>query len=70
MIKKEFYITREDGVNLYRTYSDKNVYIEQEQTKNKYATAIDIEDSIYTYIETDIEIEEPKPPEPPNFETP
>ena len=68
MIHKEFIKKRDDGANLYRTYSDKNVYIEQEQTKARYTEAIDVENSIYTYIETDIEIE--KEPEPPNIRTP
>ena len=62
MIQKEFYMTREDGVNLYRIYSDQNIYIEQEQTKAKYTEAIDVEDNEFTYIETDIQIEaEPEP---------
>lgn len=66
MIQKEFYTTREDGVNLYRIYSDKNMYIEQEQTKAKYTEAIDIEDTEFTYVETDIQIEaEPEPVQPP-----
>lgn len=58
MIKKEFYRTREDGVNLYRTYTDKNVYIRQEQTGKEYQLeAIDVENAPYTYTETDIPIE-------------
>jgi len=66
MIQKEFYMTREDGVNLYRIYSDQNMYIEQEQTKAKYTEAIDVEDNEFTYIETDIQIEaEPEPVQPP-----
>ena len=58
MIIREFYRTREDGVNLYRTYTDKNVYIHQEQTGAEYAIeAIDVENAPYTYTETDIPIE-------------
>lgn len=52
MIHTDFYRTREDGVNLYRTYSDDNKYIIQEQTGAQYVEAIDIENSGYTYIES------------------
>lgn len=52
MIVREFYKTRSDGVNLYRTYSDQNLYIKQEQTGNIYSEAIDVENAPYTYVET------------------
>lgn len=58
MLVKEFYRKREDGVNLYRTYSDENFKIRQIQTDTLYDEAIDVEDSIYTYEETDIPIED------------
>lgn len=58
MVKKEFYRKREDGVNLYRTYSDRNFQILQNETGDIYDEAIDVEDSPYTYTETDIPIEE------------
>lgn len=57
MLKTELYKTRADGVKLYRSYSDSGFLILQEQTGVKYAEAIDIEDSGYTYIETDEPIE-------------
>lgn len=57
MIVKEFYKTREDGVNLYKTYSDEGFYIRQDQTGAKYAEAIDVEGAPYTYTETDEKIE-------------
>lgn len=57
MIIKEFYTTREDGVNLYRTYSDENYKIKQVQTGAIYDEAIDIENAKYTYIEIDEKIE-------------
>ena len=62
MIVREFYRTRNDGVNLYRTYSDKGVYILQNETNIEYAEAIDVENAPYTYSETDkpIELSEPK----------
>ena len=58
MIVKEFYMKREDGIDLYITYSDKNHYIRQIETGAIYSEAIDIEDSFYTYEETDELIEE------------
>lgn len=58
MIKKEFYKTRKDGVNLYRTYSDEGYHIKQIETGNIYDEAIDVEDAPYTYEETDIKIED------------
>lgn len=60
MIKKEFYKTRKDGVNLYRTYSDEGYRIKQIETSNVYDEAIDVEDTPYTYEETDMSIEEEK----------
>lgn len=58
MIVREFYRTREDGVNLYRTYSDANKYIKKVGTDEVYSEAIDVEFAPYKYVETDIEIEE------------
>lgn len=60
MIVREFYRTREDGVNLYRTYSDIGMYILQNETNIEYSEAIDIENAPYTYSETNkpIEVEE------------
>jgi hypothetical protein len=57
MIITEFYTTREDGVNLYRTYSDAGLYIRQE-TGAEYAEAVDVEGSEYIYTETDRPIED------------
>jgi hypothetical protein len=58
MIVREFYLTRKDGVNLYRTYSDANKYIHKVGTDEEYSEAIDIEGAPYEYEETDKEIEE------------
>lgn len=58
MIIREFYKTRKDGVNLYRTYSDINHYIKQIETGVLYTEAIDVENAPYTYEETEILIEE------------
>ena len=56
MIVKEFYMTRKDGVKLYRNYSDQNKMILQVETGIKYAEAIDVENAPYTYQETDEDI--------------
>ena len=53
MIKREYYKTRSDGVNLYRTYSDSGKYILQLQTGIEYSEAIDVENAPYTYVEID-----------------
>ena len=58
MIVRELYQTRADGVNLYRTYSDAEVYIRKVGTEETYAEAIDVENVTYTYEETDVKIEE------------
>lgn len=60
MIVKEFYITRKDGVNLYRTYSDEGYKIQKVGTDEIYDEAIDVETASYEYIETDQKIEEEK----------
>ena len=57
MIVREFYETRFDGVNLYRTYSDKGYYIKQLPTEIVYGEAIDVEDALYEYEETNNIIE-------------
>lgn len=54
---REFYKTREDGINLYRTYSDQGFMLRQIETGILYGEPIDIEDAPYTYEETDILIE-------------
>lgn len=61
MIITEFCETRFDGVKLYRTYSDKKVYIRQEQTSAEYSEAIDVENAPYTYTETDKPIDGEQP---------
>ena len=58
MIVREFYQTRQDGVNLFRNYSDENKYIKKVGTNEEYSEAIDIEGAPYTYEETDKEIEQ------------
>ena len=55
---REFYKTREDGVNLYRTYSDQGFMVRQIETGILYSDAVDVEDAPFTYEETDIPIED------------
>lgn len=53
MIKRELFMERADGVNLYRTYSDENRYIMQMDTGIIYEDAVDVENSPHIYEETD-----------------
>lgn len=57
MIVKEFYKTRKDGVNLYKTYSDQELKIQKVGTDEIYSSAIDVEDAPFEYVETDLAIE-------------
>ena len=61
MIQTELYMTRSDGVNLYRTYSDADLMIQKVGTDETYSEAIDVENSGFTYTETDIPIEHDEP---------
>ena len=45
MVVTEFYKTRADGVNLYRTYSDEGKMLIQNGTGIHYSEAIDVEGS-------------------------
>ena len=56
MIVTEFFKTREDGITLYRTYSDKGLKIRQIETNIVYDEAIDVESASFTYEETEIDI--------------
>lgn len=58
MIVKEFYRTREDGVKLYKSYSDSGFIIRKQGTDEEYDVAIDVEDSANIYTETNKAIEE------------
>lgn len=58
MIKKEYYKTREDGVELYKTYSDIDHKIINKRTGNLYSEAVDVSEDeeyeeTYEYIEMD-----------------
>lgn len=56
MIITEYFRTREDGVILNRTYSDKNMMIERDGVR--YSEAIDPAELGRIYTETDEPIEE------------
>ena len=43
-----------NGLDLVKTYSDKNMLILQEDTGNIYVEAVDIKNHTHTYSETDI----------------
>jgi hypothetical protein len=58
-VKKEYYATRNDGVRLYRSYSDQNLYIRKVGTEEVHSEAIDVENAYYVYTETNQPIEEP-----------
>ena len=56
MIIKEYFSTREDGVKLYKTYSDEGFYIRKVGTEEVYDEAIDVENAPYQYEETETTI--------------
>ena len=55
MIVTEYYMTREDGVVLNRTYSDRNMMIERDG--ELYGDAIDPAELSRVYTETDVPVE-------------
>ena len=57
MIIKEVHITREDGVKLYRTYSDTDHKIRKVGTNEVYGNAIDELDFEYEEVEDYVELE-------------
>ena len=59
MVIKEFYKTREDGVNLFRTYSDAGFTLIRNDGV-EYSEAIDVETALYTYTESEnlVEVDE------------
>ena len=58
MVKTEFYMEREDGVILNRTYSDAGMKIRSDETGALYDDAIDPASIGRTYTETDEPIEQ------------
>lgn len=56
MIIKELYKEREDGANLYKTYSDTDLMIKKVGTDEVYNEAVDVEGAPFEYEETDIPV--------------
>lgn len=56
MVITEFYKTRSDGVNLYRTYSDEGKMLVRNDG-TKFSEAVDVEGSGYTYTESEEQVE-------------
>ncbi len=52
MIKEEYVLTRADGIEIHRHYSDEEKYIIQVETGIKYEVAEDTCPCRYTYIES------------------
>ena len=57
MVKTEFYMTRSDGVSLYRTYSDQGRMLIRNDGV-EYGEAVDVENSGYTYTEGEYPVED------------
>lgn len=57
MVIKEFFRTRNDGVNLYITKSTEGFKIRKVGTDEIYDEAVDVETANYQYEETDLRIE-------------
>jgi hypothetical protein len=57
MVVKEYFITRSDGVKLFRSYSNEGKQILQNETGVLYSEAIDVENAPYTYSESSEDIE-------------
>ena len=52
MIQTEYYMTRDDGVKLYRTYSDEGFRIIQTDTGVVYDEVVDVEGTSHAYYES------------------
>ena len=57
MIVKELFMVREDGVKLFKSYSDNKVIIRKVGTEEEYEEAIDVESTNNEYEETEKLIE-------------
>lgn len=55
---RKYYMTRNDGMKIFRSYSDKDVYIRKEGTDLTDVEMYDVEGAIFEYVETDVPIEE------------
>lgn len=62
MIQTERCGTRKDGVTLFRTFSDAALMIRKDGTELIYAEAVDVENSGFAYIETEIRLRDTEEP--------
>ena len=62
MLKNEYYMTREDGVELFRSFSDTGMMIRKDGTQELYSEAIDVSGTANTFTETDIPVEDESEP--------
>lgn len=60
MVRQDYYLTRKDGVSIYRTYSDSGKKIIQVETGMEYDEAFDVYPLKFSYIESENDIEEDK----------
>ena len=56
MIVTEYYRTREDGVELFRTYSDANKYVKREGSNVKYEEIVCEKERCSGIVESEEEI--------------
>ncbi len=56
MVIKEYLSTREDGVKLYKSYSDAGYTIRKKGTAEEYSEAVDVEGAPFEYEETENKI--------------
>lgn len=56
MIVTEYYRDREDGIKLFRTYSNENKYVSREGESVKYEEIICSEDRLGVFVESEEEI--------------
>lgn len=56
MVITEFYRTRQDGVRLFRTYSDQGFVLIRNDGA-EFSEAVDVEGSGYTYTESEEQVE-------------
>ena len=57
MIKTKYYMTRADGVELNRAYSDSGLKIRKVGTDEVYDEAVDVTGAGYQYEETDTPVD-------------
>lgn len=56
MIITKFYKKREDGIDLYRTFSNQGYCVRCDQDGTVYDEVVNVQNSGYTFTETDIPV--------------